>query len=102
MTDAAPAGLDTVLARSSRIVSRKVAGEYILVPLAGSTADIDSVYNLNPVATFIWENLDGRQSGREIVRSLQGVYAVDPAQAERDYLELIGTLLELGALHPVR
>jgi hypothetical protein len=102
MTGGAPAGLDTVLARSARIVGRKVAGEYILVPLAGSTADIDSVFNLNPVATFIWEHMDGRQSGREIVRSLQEVYAVDLAQAEKDYLELVGTLLELGALNPVR
>jgi hypothetical protein len=102
MSGATLAGLDAVWARSTRMVGRKVAGEYVLVPLAGSAADIDSVYNLNPVATFIWEHLDGRQSGREIVRSLQGAYAVDPAQAEKDYLELVRTLLDLGALHPVR
>jgi Coenzyme PQQ synthesis protein D (PqqD) len=102
VTRPAPPGLDAVLVHSARIVGRKVAGQYILVPLAGSAADIDSVYNLNPVATFIWEQLDGHQSGREIVRSLQEAYSVEAGQAAADYLALVGDLLELGALQPVR
>jgi hypothetical protein len=93
-------GLDATLARSARVVGRKVAGEYVLVPLAGSAAEIDSVYNLNPVGAFIWERLDGRQSGHDIVRSLQTAYAVDAARAADDYLEFVGTLLKLGAVQP--
>ena len=91
-------GLDAILARSPRIVGRKVAGEYVLVPLAGSAAEIDSVYNLNPVGAFIWERLDGRRSGHDIVKSLQDVYAVEAGQATGDYLEFVATLLGLGAL----
>jgi hypothetical protein len=98
MTRSRGPGLDAVLARSDRVVGRKVAGEYVLVPLAGGAADIDSVYGLSGVGVFIWEHLDGQQSGREIVRSLQETYAVAARQAARDYLRFVRDLLALGAV----
>lgn len=95
-----PPDLDTVLARSTRIVGRRVADACVLVPLAGSAADIDSIYNLNAVGAFIWEKLDGRRSGHDVVRSLQATYAVDPERASTDYLEFVRDLCALGALQP--
>jgi hypothetical protein len=90
--------LDVALVRSASVVGRKVAGEYVLVPLAGSAADIDSVYGLNAVGAFIWERLDGRRRGHDIVRSLEDAYVVDTTRATADYLDFVSSLLAVGAV----
>jgi hypothetical protein len=87
-------------ARSPRMVGRKIGAEYVLVPLAERGADLDSIYNLNPVAAFVWEQLDGRSPGRDVVDALVARFEVERAEAERDYLELVETLVELRALEP--
>lgn len=92
---------DTVFARSSRIVGRRIAGEYVLVPLVTHGADLDAIYNLNAVAAFIWERLDGRTAGAEIVEALLESFAVEREQAEADYLEFVTRLGELGAVEAV-
>lgn len=89
-----------MFARSSRIVGRRIAGEYVLVPLVTHGADLDAIYNLNAVAAFIWERLDGRTPGAQIVAALVDSFAVEPAQAEADYLEFVARLLALGAVEP--
>jgi Coenzyme PQQ synthesis protein D (PqqD) len=93
---------DTVFARSSRIVGRRIAGEYVLVPLVTHGADLDAIYNLNAVAAFIWERLDGRTAGAAIVAALTESFAVEVGRAEADYLEFVGRLQELGAVEPSR
>lgn len=90
-----------MLARSPRIVGRRIAGEYVLVPLVTHGADLDAIYNLNAVAAFIWERLDGRTPGAEIVLALTESFDVTPGQAEADYLEFVTRLGDLGAVDAV-
>jgi hypothetical protein len=85
-------------ARSERMVGRRIGDEYVLVPLAGRGADLDSILNLNRVAAFVWERLDGEASGRDVVEAVLERFDVERAQAEQDYLELIDTLVEVGAV----
>jgi hypothetical protein len=84
------------------MVGRRIGDEYVLVPLAERGADLDSIYNLNKVAAFVWEQLDGRRSGSEVVDAVVECFEVERAEAEQDYLELVGTLLELRAVEPAR
>ena len=58
-----PPQLSDVFTRSDRIVGRRIAGEYVLVPLVGRGTDADFIYTLNRVAAAIWEALDGKASG---------------------------------------
>ena len=92
---------ETVFARSARIVGRRIAGEYVLVPLVTHGADLDAIYNLNAVGAFIWERLDGRTAGAQIVAALLESFAVEPGQAEADYLDFVGRLRALGAVEAV-
>ncbi len=80
------------------MVGRRIAGEYILVPLVGRGADIDSIFNLNRVGAFVWEQLDGRTNGSLIVDGLVERFAVDRETAETDYLTFIEQLRSIGAL----
>ena len=93
--------LETVFVRSPRMVGRRVADEYILVPIVGRGANLDSIFNINRVGAFIWESLDGRQDGHAIVEALTGRFEVDRPQAEDDYRAFLAQLLSIQAISPV-
>jgi len=84
--------------RSESMVGRRIAGEYILVPLVGRGADIDSIFNLNRVGAFVWEQLDGRTNGSAIIDGLVERFAVDRETAEADYVGFIEQLRSMGAV----
>jgi hypothetical protein len=87
--------------RSERMVGRRIADEYVLVPIVGRGAEIDGLYNLSRVGAYIWERLDGATSGAAIVESLLGSFDVEPARAEQDYREFLEKLLSIGAIRTV-
>ena len=93
--------LDQVYARSEHMVGRRIADEFVLVPLVGRGADIDGLYDLSAVGAFIWERLDGRASGERIVAAVLDSFAVERAQAEADYLDFVSQLVSIAAVKPV-
>jgi hypothetical protein len=84
--------------RSERIVARRIGDDVVLVPLAGRGADIDSIYSLNRVAAFVWEALAPGKSGDAVVDALVARFEVDRERAAADYLELVDTLRDVGAV----
>ena len=93
-------GLEEAWARSERMVGRRIGDEYVLVPLAGRGADLDSILNLSRVAAFVWEQLDGTRSGADVVDAVVARFDVERERAEADTLELLDTLLEVEAIVP--
>jgi len=92
--------LDEAWARSPRMVSRTIGGESVLVPLAQRGADLDSILNLNHVAAFVWEKLDGTRTAAEVVDAVVERFQVERERAEADTLELLETLREIRAIVP--
>ena len=80
------------------MVGRWVAGEFVVVPLRDRAADLDAIYNLSRVAAFIWERLDGRTSGQEVVQALVERFEVSEAQAAADYLRFLEQLRSIEAV----
>ena len=93
--------LEDVYAHSPRVVGRRIGDEFVLVPLAGRGADIDSILNLNRIGAFIWEQLDGTRSGAEVVEALVERFEVDRRTAAKDYLDFLTQLRGLKAAVPV-
>ena len=87
--------------RDASIVSRKIAGEFILVPIRSKTADIDGLYTLNEVAARIWELADGKRTVQEIRDAMVEEYAVESAEAEKDLVEMLQQLESIGVLAEV-
>jgi len=87
--------------KSASIVARKVAEEFILVPIRKRSTDLGSIYALNPVGAFVWECIDGSRKIVDIRDAVVGEFDVVPEVAEKDVLELIGELLGIGALDEV-
>jgi hypothetical protein len=95
-----PPQLDDIFARSDRMVGRRIAEEYLLVPIVGRAADVEAIYTLNGIAAFIWERLDGQTPGEAIVRAIATCYDVDDQTAMADYLAFIGHLQSIRAVVP--
>ena len=91
-------GLSDAYARGARIVGRRIAGEYVLVPLVTHGADLDAIFNLNAVGAFIWERLDGRTTGAAIVSALVDAFDVEEARAREDYVAFVAQLQGLQAV----
>jgi hypothetical protein len=96
------ARLDETWARSDRVAARRVGERYVLVPLAGEGVDLDGALDLNRVAAFIWERLDGAGSLASIVDAVVERFEVERGKAEADALELLEALRAREAVVPGR
>ncbi len=85
-----------VLARRREVAWRTFDGEAILVLTAR-----DEICQLNPVATFIWEALDGREDLAGLAEKLCRAFEVSREEALGDVLEFAGELLERGMVEVV-
>jgi hypothetical protein len=86
--------------RTEAFVARAIAGETVLVPIRRQIGDLESIYTLNEVATFIWERLAEPATVAEIARALEEAFAGDPAEMRSDLDTFLAELLDLGAIRP--
>ena len=82
-------GLKSILTHSPSIVTRKTGNEYVLVPITNNIADMHSVYTLNETGAFIWEQINGKRSVKEIITLLTAEYDIDNKSAEADVFSFI-------------
>ena len=90
--------LDKVYRKSDSIVSRKIANEFILVPIRQDVGDLGSIYTLNEVAARIWELIDGKIKASEIKNKIVEEFEVTPEEAEKDLIEHLQQLEEVKAI----
>ena len=90
--------LNTVYKKSDSIVSRKIADEFILVPIRQNVGDLESIYTLNETAARIWELIDGKIKVREIKETLIEEFEVTPEEVEKDIVEHLMQLEEIKAI----
>ena len=89
------ASLRGVYAPSDDIVARDIEGELIIVPLVSGIGDMeDELYTMNETAKIIWDQLNGKQSLKEIVRRLSPEYKSAGNEIEKDVIGLVNELLK--------
>ena len=90
--------LEKCFKKSSNIVARQIADEFILVPISSKTSDIESIYTLNKVAAFIWDSIDGKRNTGQILKIVLENFKVGEKEALEDMEDLFLTLEQLGAI----
>jgi CTP synthase (UTP-ammonia lyase) len=90
--------LDKIYKKSDSIVSRKIADEFILVPIRQNVGDLESISTLNEVAARIWELINGKKKVREIKDKIVEEFEVTPQQAEKDLIEYLKQLEGIEAI----
>ena len=86
--------------RDGGFVTRQIAGETLVIPVAGQVGDLDAIYTLNEVASTIWQTIEGPTAVSQIVDTLTQEYDVTPLQAQADVLELLDVLAATGLIRP--
>ena len=81
--------------RSQSVVSRRVSGETLIVPVRGNVGDLASIYSFNEVASLIWQLLDMPRDLSELVSAVEREYDVDPAQAQQDVSKFLNDMLSV-------
>ena len=87
-----------IFRKREEIVCRDIAGETILVPIRGKLADMQQIFALNPVAEYIWRQMDGKRSVEDIRNCVMARFDVEQEQADSDIQEFIAELREAGLI----
>jgi len=85
--------LDPIFRKKEEILTRRIAGETLLVPVSSDLANMERIFMLDTVAAFIWEQLDGTKSLKQIRDKVLDAFDVKKEQAETDISKFIGELL---------
>jgi hypothetical protein len=90
--------LDKVYKKNESIVSRRIADEFILVPIKKDVGDLESIYTLNEIAARIWELIDGKIKVKEIKEKIIEEFDVTSKEAEKDLKEYLSQLEKIKAI----
>lgn len=91
------AGARVVMRSPSReFVTRRIAQETLVVPVAGGVGDLDAIYTLNEVAARIWTIVETPTGVGEIVAAIRREFDVPADQAERDVFAFLDGLEAAG------
>jgi hypothetical protein len=94
-----PLADDAHVARDAgRTVTRVIAGETLIVPIAGGVADLEAIFTLNPVASRIWALLEQPTTPGRIAEAITAEFEVSFADARRDVDEFLHSLRNAGLL----
>ena len=82
--------IDRVYLPNPRIAYRKINGDMVIVHTLEN-----KLVRLNPTATVVWENLDGKTVA-EIAREVCAQFEIDEEEALKDVVEFIEYLIARG------
>ena len=77
-------------------VTRRIAGETIIVPVCRTVADLGAIYSLNEVASLIWQLIDAPTPVEVVVARIGEEFDVSPDQAAADVTAFLDELAGLG------
>lgn len=91
--------LNSIYRKKENIVTRRIAGETLLVPIRSQVADMQRIFALNQAtADYIWRQLDGKQNLQQIHQGIMDNFQVENQQALSDLGDFISRLLEAGII----
>lgn len=88
----------TVYSKNPNFVFRKVAREFLLIPVRKKLNQVNKLYVLNETAAAIWDRIDGRSSMEDIVDGVTRDFEVSAEQLSQDASTLIQDLLSIEAI----
>jgi hypothetical protein len=70
--------------RNQDVVSRKIEGELVIVPIRSGVGDLNSLYTLNPVGCVLWDFMNVEHTVPEMVERVCDEFEVTATQAQSD------------------
>ena len=85
---------ETRFIRNQEVVSRRIDGELIIVPICSGVGDLNSLYTLNPVGSVLWDFMTEGHTIPEMVQRICDEFEVTAAEAQKDIESFLGSLME--------
>ena len=92
--------MDPCYKRTEAVVTRKIAGETMLIPITSHLADLQQIYALDAVSARIWSLLDGSHNLPDIIAALTCEFQVTETVATTDTRRFLHELHEAGLVEP--
>lgn len=86
---------------SRSFVTRQIAGETLIMPVAGRVVDLESIYLLNEVGSRIWQLVGSPTTADRIAEVVAREFDVSAERAAEDVAEFLGTLDAQGLIRHV-
>lgn len=83
------------------LVTRRIVGETIIVPVSGDLASLQKVFSLNETGAFVWDRLDGETRLGDIRDALVEEFEVARGAAWDDVKELVTDLARANLIEKV-
>lgn len=90
-----------VYIRSANVVTRKIDGETLIVPVRSGVGDLSSIYSLNGMGTFIWESLVEPCTQEMLLQSILQAYEITTEQAKQDVDPFLAEMLSANLVETV-
>jgi len=84
--------------RNPDFIFRKIVDEAVLVPIHQNIVNMDCIYTLNEVATFIWDAVEQPTYQDALADALLLEYDADPDVLEADLTRFLSEMKAVGAL----
>jgi len=78
------------------LIAQSVDGELLIL-----NREQEKIHQLNPVASFIWNNLDGQTTNEQLLMAITKKYKVDQGVASHDLESLLKELSDLHLIEVV-
>lgn len=85
---------ETRFIRNQEVVSRKIEGELIIVPIRSGVGDLNSLYTLNPVGSVLWDFMTEGHTIPEMVQRICDEFEVSSNRAQQDIEAFLDSLIE--------
>jgi Coenzyme PQQ synthesis protein D (PqqD) len=82
-------------------VTRRIADETIIVPVVGGVGDLDAIFTLNEVGSYIWRLIDTPTTVQAIADAVARTFDVAETEAARDVVEFLDKLAAAGLIQPL-
>jgi coenzyme PQQ synthesis protein D (PqqD) len=87
---------DQLFVRSQAVVSRRVAGETLIVPVRGKVGDLASIYSFNGTGSLIWDLLQSPTALSDLIGAVEQEYHVASEKAREDVTRFLNDMLSVG------
>src|SRR5256885_13011365 len=90
-----------VYRRSTAVVSRRISGETLVVPIRGKVGDLASIYSFNEAGSVLWATLEQPSSLEELASALCRRFEVEWDDAQRDADAFVRDMQAVGLLSAI-
>ncbi len=84
--------------KNENFVEKDIGEEKVLVPLSDNVADMNHVFTMNSVGSFIYDQIDGENSLEVIFNRLLKEFDVEKEVANSDFEQFIYSTVEKGII----